>query len=322
MVSLNAYNFQQNNRISTLLESLRKKVKKYAVVDKQGQIIGEVKDLIVDANRQLGFVITKTVEREKNRCFELRSNLVQKIDSQSHRIFTNIDGSQIEELPEYIEIDNTISDMQENSINQEENTGNITSSAALATDKNSEILSVVQEENTGNITSSAALATDNNSEIPSVTTENIQTVEEEIIRLLGERLVVDRSKRKIGEVIVRKEIETRMIQVPVRHERLIVEQVSPERKQLAEIDLGLAEISDINLTDGEKVDFASVDSGLSVSGEFNSPKIASLLLNAIALERNNGCNKVRVTIVVEDEERQKTYQEWFERTSTDKHTHE
>ena len=296
MVSLNAYNLQKNTRISTLLESLSKKVKKYAVVDKQGQIIGEVKDLIVDANRQLGFVITKTVEREKNRCFELRSNLVQKIDSQSHRIFTNIDGSQIEELPEYIEIDNTISDMQENSINQ--------------------------EENTGNITSSAALAKDNNSDIPSVTTENIQTVEEEIIRLLGERLVVDRSKRKIGEVIVRKEIETRMIQVPVRHERLIVEQVSPERKQLAEIDLGLAEISEINLTDGEKVDFASVDSGLSVSGEFNSPKIASLLLNAIALERNNGCNKVRVTIVVEDEERQKIYQEWFERTSTDKHTHQ
>jgi len=63
-------------------------------------------------------------------------------------------------------------------------------------------------------------------------------LEEEIIRLLGERLVVDRGKRKIGEVIVRKEIETRMIQVPVRREKLIVEQVSPERKQLAEINLG------------------------------------------------------------------------------------
>ena len=146
MVSLNAYSFHQNARISTLLESLRKKVKKYVVLDKQGQIIGEVKDLIVDTNRQLGFVITKSVEREKNRCYELRSNLVQKIDSQSHRIFTNIDGSQIEELPEYIEIDDTISDMQENSINQEENPGNITSSAALATDNNSDIPLVVQEE--------------------------------------------------------------------------------------------------------------------------------------------------------------------------------
>jgi len=46
--------------------------------------------------------------------------------------------------------------------------------------------------------------------------ETREVLEEEIIRLLGERLVVDRGKRKIGEVIVR-EIETRMIQVPVRN---------------------------------------------------------------------------------------------------------
>jgi len=67
-----------------------------------------------------------------------------------------------------------------------------------------------------------------------------EILSEELIRLLGERVVVDRSKHKVGEVIVRKVIETRMVQVqvPVRHEKLIVEQVSPERKQLAEIDLG------------------------------------------------------------------------------------
>jgi len=65
-----------------------------------------------------------------------------------------------------------------------------------------------------------------------------EILSEELIRLLGERVVVDRNKRKVGEVIVRKVIETRMVQVqvPVRHEKLIVE-VSPERKQLAEIDL-------------------------------------------------------------------------------------
>ncbi len=314
MVSLNAYTLKQSDRISTLLESLRKKVKKYAVVDKQGYIIGEVRDLIVDANRQLSFVVAKTVDREKNRCFRLRSNVVQKIDSQIQRIFTNIESSQLEELPEYTEIENPTGDMEENSINQEAKTDNIRSSAAVATDKISDLLT----DNNSDLPSVVI----ENSDIPSVVTENIEPVEEEIIRLLGERLVVDRSKRKIGEVIVRKEIETRMIQVPVRHEKLIIEQVSPERKQLAEIDLGQEEISEIKFTEEEKVDFASIDSGLSVSGEFNSPKIASLLLNAIALERNHGCKKVRVTIVVEDEERQKIYQEWFERTSTDKHTKE
>jgi stress response protein YsnF len=63
------------------------------------------------------------------------------------------------------------------------------------------------------------------------------TVAEETVRLLEERLIVGRQKRKVGEVIVRKAVETRMVEVPVRWERLIVEQVSPERKQLASIDL-------------------------------------------------------------------------------------
>ena len=143
-----------------------------------------------------------------------------------------------------------------------------------------------------------------------------KALEDDIIRLLEERLVVDLSKRKVGEVIVRKEIETRMVQVPIRREKLIVEQVSPERKKLAEIDLGQAELAGIELleTASKATETTSLDSGATVSGEFESPKIASLVLNAIALERRHGCKKVRVEIVVEDAERQKTYQEWFNRS--------
>jgi Domain of unknown function (DUF2382) len=145
---------------------------------------------------------------------------------------------------------------------------------------------------------------------------NLENVlEEDIIRLLGERLIVDSTKRKIGEVIVRKEIETRMVQVPVRREKLIVEQINPEHKQLAEIDLGFTEISSIDLPENQRPEFGSLDGSLTVSGDFSSPKIASLLLNAIALERNHKCKQVRVTIVVEDESTQNKYQEWFDRCS-------
>lgn len=144
--------------------------------------------------------------------------------------------------------------------------------------------------------------------IPDASVSPSEVVEEESIRLLGERLIVDRSKRKAGEVTVRKEIGTRMIQVPVRYERLIVEQISPEYKQLAAIDLGQGEISGTEI--GGNI---SQDRGLTVEGNFNSPKIASLVLNAIAMERQHGCHQVRVEIVVEDVERQKLYQEWFNR---------
>jgi len=74
--------------------------------------------------------------------------------------------------------------------------------------------------------------------------------QEATLQLLEERVVVDRSKRKIGEVIVRKEVETYMVQVPVRRERLIVEQVSPESKQLASIDLAQGELTGIEFSNG------------------------------------------------------------------------
>ncbi|MDX2231958.1 MAG: DUF2382 domain-containing protein [Leptolyngbyaceae cyanobacterium bins.349] len=64
-----------------------------------------------------------------------------------------------------------------------------------------------------------------------------EVTQEEVIPLREERLIVDRQKQKVGEVIVRKEIETEIIQVPVQREKLIVEQVGAEPRQLAEIDL-------------------------------------------------------------------------------------
>ncbi|MEJ1937452.1 DUF2382 domain-containing protein, partial [Nostoc sp. NIES-2111] len=128
-------------------------------------------------------------------------------------------------------------------------------------------------------------------------------------------LVVDNIRQKIGEVVVRKVIETEMVQVPVRREKLIVEQVSPEHRQLAEIDLSQGEIAGIELTQNGSHQLANLNGGLTVNGSFDSAKIASLLLNAIALERNQGCQQVQVTISVVDEEHRKKYQEWFERCS-------
>lgn len=67
--------------------------------------------------------------------------------------------------------------------------------------------------------------------------EQPRVIAEEIIPLKEERLVVDKHKQKTGEVIIRKEIATEMIQVPVQREKLIVEQAGNNPKQLAEIDL-------------------------------------------------------------------------------------
>lgn len=150
---------------------------------------------------------------------------------------------------------------------------------------------------------------------PTETTNFEVSEADRIIKLLEERLVVNNQRQKLGDVIVRKVIETRIVEVPVRREKLIVEQVSPENKQLAEIDLASEEISGLELIQGERAEFLSLNGGLRVSGVFSSPKIASLLLNAIALEKNHGCQQVQVTIVAENQQSQQKYQEWFDRCS-------
>lgn len=151
--------------------------------------------------------------------------------------------------------------------------------------------------------------------LKSETTESQINDEEKLIRLLEEQLVVNSNRRKIGEVVVRKTIETKMVNVPVRREKLIIEQIAPEHQQLAEIDLSNGEINGVELKASEIQQFRSEVDGLTVNGSFSSPKIASLLLNAIALEHNHGCQQVLVLISVDNEEQQKKYQEWFDRCS-------
>ncbi|MBW4424810.1 MAG: YsnF/AvaK domain-containing protein [Nostoc desertorum CM1-VF14] len=278
-----------DSQTSTSLADLRKKVKDFAVFDQQGQLVGVVHDLIVDANRRLNLVISNQVDQETLEygqqladkhpsLFRLQSQKIKKIDKPTKSVFIDLNKSEIEYMPEYLETETP----------------------------GERILSENSTEQPVNYQTT-------NNPVEPVNLE--EATEEQIIRLLEERLVVESSKRKIGEVIVRKQVETRMIQVPIRREKLIVEQISPEHKQLAEIDLGQEEISGIELTDIERLEVTHLNSGLTVSGEFSSPKTASLLLNAIALEQNHGCNQVRVTIAVEDESHQKKYQEWFDRCS-------
>ncbi|MGC1396420.1 MAG: DUF2382 domain-containing protein [Coleofasciculaceae cyanobacterium] len=143
-------------------------------------------------------------------------------------------------------------------------------------------------------------------------TADSDIVEEEMVRLLEERLVVNRRKWKVGEVVVRKEIETEVVKVPIRREKLIVEQVGTETKILAEIDLAGAEVTEIAQTSSPKL----ASSGNIVVGEFLSPKAASNLLEAIALQKPHGCTKVRIEITVENSELQETYQKMFDRCST------
>jgi stress response protein YsnF len=118
----------------------------------------------------------------------------------------------------------------------------------------------------------------------------IELVQE--LQLLEERLVVDIQRRKVGEIVVRKEIETRIVEVPIRREKLIVEQVSPEFKQLAVIDLGQSSATETVST--ETAYLPTVDA------KFTSIAAAVDFLKEIAEREESALQHVQMNVVLKD----------------------
>jgi hypothetical protein len=130
-----------------------------------------------------------------------------------------------------------------------------------------------------------------------------KVIAQERILLLEERLEVDYKRRKIGEVIIRKTIETRMVEIPVRYEKLLIEQVSPEHKQLVEIDLSNGAIEGVELVNQAVI-----------NADFASPRLASQVLYELGKTLQH-CKGVRVEIEVETAELAQVYQEWLDKFS-------
>ncbi|MEG4073687.1 DUF2382 domain-containing protein [Microcoleus sp. Pol14C2] len=273
-------------RLNRVPEKVRTKLKSFTVKDNQGQLVGKVKDVYFDAKGQLNFVVAG-LGSENPRIFLLSVKLLKKVDYHQKALFVTINSAQVDLLPvvsangEYPYLENASEPDSEFSNRELTNPSTVMSNLTDAdrTDANWE--------------------TDRNE-------ENLDIVDREVIRLLEERLVINRSKRKVGEVIVRKEIETRMVQVPIQWEKLIVEQVGDDPKVLAEIDLGEGNITGIDLRE-----IQSDRQEPTVKAEFTSVQKASKILNSIASQPRHGCVKVRLELVLEDKQLEDTYQKWM-----------
>ena len=120
-----------------------------------------------------------------------------------------------------------------------------------------------------------------------------QMVSEAIIPLLEERLIVNFHRRKVGEVVVRKEIETHIVEVPIRHEKLIVEQISPTYKQLAVVELGKVQVQQDSSVDAPPLQTASA--------KFTSASAAIEFIEAITASSNSNIAMIQVSISLVDE---------------------
>ena len=280
-------------RLNRVPEKVKTKLKSFTVKDNKGQLVGKIKDVYFDANGQLNFVVAG-LGSENTRSFVVSIKLLKKVDYHQKALFLSINSEQVDLLPVVSANvgDQSLENASErpSEFNNSELTNPSTAMSNLtdADDRTDENLETDEEE------------------------ENFDIVDQEVIRLLEERLVINRSKRKVGEVIVRKEIETRMVQVPIQWEKLIVEQVGDDPKVLAEIDLGEGSITGIDLTE-----IKSDRQEPTVKAEFTSVLKASKILNSIASQPRHGCVKVRLELVLENKQLEDTYQNWLAENHSD-----
>ncbi|MBD1909563.1 MULTISPECIES: DUF2382 domain-containing protein [unclassified Leptolyngbya] len=178
---------------------------------------------------------------------------------------------------------------------------------------------------------------------------------EQCFQLLEEQLVVNRKRVKLGEVVIRKVIETQMVEIPVQREKLVVQKIG-ENQSLFELPLGETNLhgQESALQRQSSVDpyiargqlqtiqdavrcltvlarsasagcrriratlfLKPIDrpSGETVHLEFETPGTAASILGAIAPQSVQDDQPVTLDLVLEDETAQSRYQRWFDEYS-------
>lgn len=118
------------------------------------------------------------------------------------------------------------------------------------------------------------------------------------IQLVEERLVVNRQRFKVGEVSVRRVVETETVEVPIQlqREKLIVEKIGDNADSI-EIPLGETQIQGYETAAQSVGGDRSQD--LTASGSFKTIQDAIEFLNTVAQRPDYAGEKVRVAILLD-----------------------
>ena len=245
-------------------------VQTYSVVDEGGELIGQVERIFKNDVGRIQILFS--LSGQSKPVFKVHQKSILKVDLENHRFIIKLTDKMRQKLNQY----------------------SAYSSESLADYDN--IPSVDYSENEEDDSA------DRTDELYN------QNADGETIRLLAERLDVKRDRKKIGEVVVRKQVETEIIEVPVRREKLIIEKAGETNEPLAEIDISSEKVREV-----KREQTADKSHQVTVKGEFTSLKAAADLLEAISMEDTHGCAKVRVELVLDDPQYQEQYQNLLDR---------
>ncbi|MBD2231270.1 YsnF/AvaK domain-containing protein [Phormidium tenue] len=113
------------------------------------------------------------------------------------------------------------------------------------------------------------------------------------IQLVEERLVVNRKRVKVGEVSVRRVVETEMVEIPVRREKLVIENIGSNTPPI-EVSLGETQILGHEVAvqpDGNR--------DATASGIFETIQDAMSFLGITEQRPELHCEKIRVAILLD-----------------------
>ncbi|MGF1539147.1 MAG: DUF2382 domain-containing protein [Pleurocapsa sp.] len=123
------------------------------------------------------------------------------------------------------------------------------------------------------------------------------------ISLLEEKLQVNRRKQKVGEVVIRKQVETRMVKVPIRREKLIVERIGKNPERLTEVVVTQDKINGFKYEELQDTESLHI-----TKSHFLDVQTAQELLDALAHLSSTNNAKVRLEVVSNCSEHQIEYQ--------------
>lgn len=115
------------------------------------------------------------------------------------------------------------------------------------------------------------------------------------IQLVEERLVVNRKRVKVGEVVVRRVVETEIIEVPIQREKLIIERIGSGEPPV-EVSLGETRIQGYDI--GAQPAVAADTQDAIANGNFETIQDAIRFLSTAAERSDFNCEKVRVAIIL------------------------
>jgi Domain of unknown function (DUF2382) len=128
------------------------------------------------------------------------------------------------------------------------------------------------------------------------------------IPLLEEKIKINRRKQKIGEVIVRKQIETKIVQIPISREKLIIERIGKQPEKLAEVIIKEEKVN------GFEFDQLDTNKNIHITkSHFLTVTTAQQLLEALAHLSTIDNARIRLEIVANCSEEQIKHQNICER---------